>query len=60
MTLLDDDGSIILNEAWDTRKYKNFFEKVEYVEKQIESLSLYKKKIKGDKCQKKVRLSFKE
>ena len=46
VTLLDDKGNVVLNDAWDTRKYKNFFEKVEYVEKQIESLSMYKKKIK--------------
>ena len=46
VTLLDDKGNVVLNDAWDTRKYKNFFEKVEYVEKQIESLSVYKKKIK--------------
>ena len=46
VTLLDDKGNVVLNNAWDTRKYKNFFEKVEYVEKQIESLSVYKKKIK--------------
>ena len=46
VTLLDDKGNVVLNDAWDTRKYKNFFEKVEYVEKQIESLSVHKKKIK--------------
>ena len=46
VTLLDDKGNVVLNDAWDTRKYKNFFKKVEYVEKQIESLSVYKKKIK--------------
>ena len=25
VTLLDNDGNIIYNNAWDTRKYKNFF-----------------------------------
>ena len=28
----------MLNEAWDTRKFKNFFEKVEYVEERIKEL----------------------
>ena len=37
-TILDKQGSIIYNEAWDTRKYKNFFEKVEYVEERINQL----------------------
>lgn len=38
-TLLNDSGEVVVNEAWDTRKYKNFFEKVEYVEKRIEELN---------------------
>ena len=37
-TILDKQGNIIYNEAWDTRKYKNFFEKVEYVEERINQL----------------------
>ena len=37
-TVLDNDGNIIYNEAWDTRKFKNFFEKVEHVEKNIKEL----------------------
>jgi len=37
-TILDKHGSIVYNEAWDTRKYKNFFEKVEYVEERISQL----------------------
>ena len=28
ITVLRDDGSIIINEAWDLRKYKDFFEKI--------------------------------
>ena len=30
-TLINDDGEIIYNEAWDTRKYKNFFRKAEEI-----------------------------
>ena len=37
-TVLDKEGNIVYNEAWDTRKFKNFFEKVTYVEKRIEQL----------------------
>ena len=44
-TLLDDNGSVVLNEAWDTRKYKNFFEKVKYVEEKIKTLSCREEKI---------------
>ena len=37
-TILDSQGKIVYNEAWDTRKYKNFFEKAEHVEKRINKL----------------------
>jgi len=37
-TILDKQGNIIYNEAWDTRKYKNFFEKVKHVEEHITKL----------------------
>ena len=37
-TIIDRDGKVLLNEAWDTRKFKNFFEKVEYVEERIKEL----------------------
>ena len=37
-TVIDRDGKVLLNEAWDTRKFKNFFEKVEYVEERIKEL----------------------
>ena len=37
-TILNSDGEVVYNEAWDTRKFKNFFEKVKYVEKRIEEL----------------------
>jgi hypothetical protein len=30
-TLLDDKGEVVYNDAWDTRKYKNLFEKAERV-----------------------------
>jgi len=31
-TLIDENGKIIYNEAWDTRKYKNFFRKAEEID----------------------------
>jgi len=37
-TILNKEGDIVYNEAWDTRKFKNFFEKVKHVEKRIEQL----------------------
>ena len=37
-TILDNTGEVVYNEAWDTRKFKNLFEKAEYVEKQINQL----------------------
>ena len=37
-TILDSEGEVLYNDAWDTRKFKNFFEKVKYVEKRIEQL----------------------
>ena len=37
-TILDSQGAVVYNEAWDTRKFKNLFEKAEYVEKQIDRL----------------------
>jgi len=37
-TVLDKDGNILYNDAWDTRKFKNFFKKVEYVEENIKEL----------------------
>ena len=30
-TLLNQEGEIVYNEAWDTRKYKNFFQKAEAI-----------------------------
>ena len=38
ITILEKDGTLVYNDAWDTRKYKNFFEKVEHVEKNINKL----------------------
>jgi hypothetical protein len=34
-TILDKEGNIVYNEAWDTRKFKNFFKKVAHIEKRI-------------------------
>jgi len=39
VTVLDEEGTMIHNEAWDTRKYKNIFEKTTYVKEKI--LDLY-------------------
>lgn len=39
ITILEKDGSLVYNDSWDTRKYKSFFEKVDYVEKKIIHLS---------------------
>lgn len=37
-TILDPQGQVVYNEAWDTRKFKNIFEKAEYIEEQINKL----------------------
>jgi glycerol kinase len=37
-TLLDEHGNVLLNFAIDTRKYKNFFEKAECVEKALREM----------------------
>lgn len=37
-TILDMQGKVVYNKAWDTRKFKNLFEKAEYIEKQIDQL----------------------
>ena len=34
-TLLDNENNIVFNEAWDTRKYKDFFDKAEFVKERI-------------------------
>ena len=39
ITLLDKDGKIVYNLAVDTRKYKDFFEKAETVEREIKELA---------------------
>ena len=38
-TILDKDGKIVYNDSWDTRKYKNFFEKAKFVEDKIKELN---------------------
>ena len=45
ITIIDDSGQVILNEAIDTRKYKDFFEKAEIVEKYINGLKYEPKAI---------------
>ena len=45
ITILEKDGTLVYNDAWDTRKYKNFFEKVEYVEKNLNQLCRERKGI---------------
>lgn len=37
-TIIDDEGIVVYNQAWDTRKYKNFFRKSEEVYKRLNSL----------------------
>ena len=37
-TIIDDEGVVVYNQAWDTRKYKNFFHKSEEVYKRLNSL----------------------
>jgi len=37
-TLVNSDGEIIYNEAWDTRKYKNFFRKAEEINSKMDLL----------------------
>ena len=44
VTIIDDDGNVILNEAWDTRKYKNFFKKACVIHEKLEDIS-YKYKL---------------
>lgn len=44
-TVLDGDGRVIYNEAWDLRKYKNFFEKCSEVEKRIKKLDFRIQKV---------------
>lgn len=37
-TILDKEGNVVFNQAWDTRKFKNFFEKSAFIEEQIKKL----------------------
>jgi hypothetical protein len=39
-TILNESGEIVYNEAWDTRKYKNIFEKAEFVNERISNLPI--------------------
>jgi len=38
VTILDKDGKIVYNEAWDTRKYKDFFDKADFIKGKIIAL----------------------
>ena len=40
-TLIDDTGKVILNEAWDLRKYKDIYLKADVVNEKIESLKSF-------------------
>jgi len=42
-TILDNDGNIIVNEAWDLRKIKNLFEKADYVRKKFRDIKVVPK-----------------
>ena len=37
-TVLNSEGKVVYNDAWDTRKFKNFFKKVEHIEKRVSEL----------------------
>lgn len=37
-TIIDENGKVVYNESWDTRKYKNFFEKAEQIHKHLDLL----------------------
>jgi hypothetical protein len=38
VTLLDNNGNIVYNEAWDTRKYKDFFDKANFIRSKVSLL----------------------
>ena len=39
VTIVSEGDEILLNEAWDLRKYKNFFDKANFVNEQIMKLA---------------------
>lgn len=39
VTLLDNSGKIVYNEAWDTRKFKDFFSKAEFIRRKVTFLT---------------------
>ena len=39
VTLLDNSGKIVYNEAWDTRKFKDFFAKAEFIRRKVTFLT---------------------
>jgi len=34
-TILGKDGEVVYNDSWDTRRFKNFFQKAKFVEDKI-------------------------
>tara|TARA_R110002074_G_scaffold335765_1_gene506230 strand:- start:228 stop:755 length:528 start_codon:yes stop_codon:yes gene_type:complete len=38
VTVIDNENNVVFNEAWDTRKYKNFFRKAEEISKRLDLL----------------------
>ena len=38
-TILDKNGEIVYNDSWDTRKFKNFFEKAKFIEDKIKEFN---------------------
>ena len=53
-TLLNNKGEIVFNEAWDTRKYKDFFDKAEFIKekfverKRIDAAAKYQEQKDGN------------
>ena len=44
-TVLDKEGNTVYCEAWDTRKFKNFFEKASHIEQKIKELDFRIEKV---------------
>ncbi len=44
-TAIDDDGTIVVNEAWDLRKIKNIFQKADFIRKKFRDVPKYPKQI---------------
>ena len=48
-TLLDDNGNIVFNEAWDTRKFKDFFDKAEFIKEKVKIIWSWETSLNGDR-----------